>query len=69
VFEVAKDSNKIEIRHAVQSLFNVSVTAVRTLVVRGKQKRVGRFSGRRPAWKKAVVTLKAGDNIEFFEGV
>ena len=69
VFEVAKDSNKIEIRHAVQSLFKVTVTGVRTLVVRGKQKRVGRFSGRRPAWKKAVVTLKAGDNIEFFEGV
>jgi large subunit ribosomal protein L23 len=53
----------------VQSLFKVTVTGVRTLVVRGKQKRVGRFSGRRPAWKKAVVTLKAGDNIEFFEGV
>jgi large subunit ribosomal protein L23 len=69
VFEVSKDANKIEIRHAVQSLFKVTVTGVRTLVVRGKQKRVGRFSGRRPAWKKAVVTLKAGDNIEFFEGV
>jgi large subunit ribosomal protein L23 len=69
VFEVAKDANKIEIRHAVQSLFNVTVTGVRTLVIRGKQKRVGRFSGQRPAWKKAFVTLKAGDNIEFFEGV
>lgn len=69
VFEVARDANKIEIRGAVQSLFNVTVTSVRTLVVRGKQKRVGRFSGRRPSWKKAVVTLKSGDNIEFFEGV
>lgn len=69
VFEVARDANKIEIRSAVQSLFKVTVTGVRTLVVRGKQKRVGRFSGQRPSWKKAFVTLKPGDNIEFFEGV
>jgi large subunit ribosomal protein L23 len=69
VFEVARDANKIEIRGAVQSLFKVTVTAVRTLIVRGKQKRVGRFSGQRPSWKKAFVTLKPGDNIEFFEGV
>ncbi len=69
VFEVASDANKIEIRGAVQSLFKVTVTSVRTLVVRGKQKRVGRFAGRRPSWKKAFVTLKPGDNIEFFEGV
>lgn len=69
VFEVARDANKIEIRGAVQALFKVTVTSVRTLVVRGKQKRVGRFAGRRPGWKKAFVTLKPGDNIEFFEGV
>ena len=69
VFEVARDANKIEIRSAIQSLFKVTVTDVHTLVVRGKKKRVGRFEGQRPAWKKAVVTLKAGDNIEFFEGV
>jgi large subunit ribosomal protein L23 len=69
VFEVARDANKIEIRGAVQALFKVTVTDVRTLVVRGKEKRVGRFSGRRPSWKKAFVTLKPGDNIEFFEGV
>ena len=69
VFEVARDANKIEIAGAVQALFKVTVTSVRTLVVRGKQKRVGRFSGRRPSWKKAFVTLKPGDNIEFFEGV
>ena len=69
VFEVARDANKIEIRGAVQSLFKVTVTSVRTLVVRGKMKRIGRFSGRRPGWKKAFVTLKPGDNIEFFEGV
>ena len=53
----------------MQSLFKVGVTAVRTIVVRGKQKRVGRYSGRRPGWKKAIVTLKAGDSISFFEGV
>lgn len=69
VFEVARDANKIEIKQAVQTLFKVGVTDVRTLVVRGKQKRIGRFSGRRPSWKKAFVTLKPGDNIEFFEGV
>ena len=69
VFEVARDANKIEIRRAVQDLFKVTVADVRTLVVRGKAKRIGRFSGRRPAWKKAFVTLKPGDNIEFFEGV
>jgi large subunit ribosomal protein L23 len=69
VFEVARDSNKIDIRRAVETLFKVAVTDVRTLIVRGKTKRVGKYSGRRPAWKKAFVTLKRGDNIEFFEGV
>jgi large subunit ribosomal protein L23 len=69
VFEVARDANKIDVRRAVETLFKVSVQDVRTLVVRGKEKRVGRFAGRRPSWKKAFVTLKPGDNIEFFEGV
>jgi large subunit ribosomal protein L23 len=69
VFEVARDANKVDVRRAVESLFKVTVTDVRTLIVRGKEKRVGRFSGRRPSWKKAFVTLKPGDNIEFFEGV
>ena len=69
VFEVARDANKDKNHKTDQSLFKVTVTSVRTLVVRGKQKRVGRFSGRRPSWKKAFVTLKPGDNIEFFEGV
>ena len=69
VFEVAKDSNKIEIAAAVSKLFNVTVTNVRTIVTRGKVKRVGRFAGQRPGMKKAIVTLKAGDNISFFEGV
>ena len=69
LFEVALDANKIEIREAVQKLFNVTVTQVRTQVARGKIKRVGRNVGRRPARKKAIVTLKPGDTIEFFEGV
>jgi large subunit ribosomal protein L23 len=69
VFEVARDANKIEIRSAVQTLFKVTVTDVRTLVVRGKEKRVGRFVGQTSAWKKAIVTLAAGQNVEFFEGV
>jgi large subunit ribosomal protein L23 len=69
VFEVADDANKIEIRNAVQKLFNVHVTDVHTLVSRGKLKRVGRSMGRRPMTKKAIVTLRPGDTIEFFEGV
>lgn len=66
VFEVALDANKIEIRHAVEILFNVKVTDVCTLVQRGKVKRVGKRALKKPNWKKAVVTLKAGDDIQFF---
>ncbi len=68
-FEVAPDANKIEIKNAVEKLWNVSVLKVRTAVVRGKEKRMGRFIGRRSNWKKALVTLAPGQNIEFFEGV
>jgi large subunit ribosomal protein L23 len=69
LFEVRKDANKMQIREAVEKLFNVTVLDVRTQIVRGKEKRIGRFIGRRPHWKKAIVTLKAGETIEFFEGV
>ncbi len=69
VFEVARDANKIEIKRAVESLFRVKVLRVQTLSVKGKEKRVGRFVGRTPDWKKALATLKEGDSIEFFEGV
>lgn len=69
LFEVARDANKVEIRNAVEKLWNVNVVAVRTAVVRGKEKRMGRFTGRRSNWKKALVTIAAGQNIEFFEGV
>jgi large subunit ribosomal protein L23 len=69
LFEVARDANKVEIRYAVQKLWNVDVLSVRTSVVRGKEKKMGRFVGKRSNWKKAVVTIAAGQNIEFFEGV
>lgn len=67
-FEVYPHVNKIEIRKAVESLFNVKVTRVRTINTLGKEVRVGRNRGRRPDWKKAIVTLAAGNKIEFFEG-
>jgi large subunit ribosomal protein L23 len=69
LFEVARDANKVEIRYAVEKLWNVSVVDVRTAIVRGKEKRMGRFTGKRSNWKKAMVTIAAGQNIEFFEGV
>ncbi len=69
LFEVARDANKVEIRHAVQKLWNVDVLAVRTSIVRGKEKRMGRFVGKRSNWKKAVVTIAPGQTVEFFEGV
>jgi large subunit ribosomal protein L23 len=68
-FEVDPDANKIEIKQAVEALFNVKVSDVHTQVVRGKERRVGRFIGRRPSWKKAIVTLAKGNKIDFFEGV
>lgn len=66
VFEVARDANKIQIREALERLFKVKVLNVNTLVQRGKVKRVGRRELKRPNWKKAIVTLRKGDNIEFF---
>jgi large subunit ribosomal protein L23 len=68
-FVVAKDANKIEIGKAIEELFNVKVREVRTMRYAGKQRRVGKFVGRRSSWKKAVVTLRQGDTIEIFEGV
>ncbi len=68
-FVVANDANKIEIAHAIEKQFNVKVKDVRTMRYAGKQKRMGRWVGRKAAWKKAVVTLAEGDTIEIFEGV
>jgi large subunit ribosomal protein L23 len=66
VFEVARDANKIQIKEAVQKLFNVKVKSVNTQVYRGKDRRMGRGYGKMQNWKKAIVTLKAGENIDFF---
>ena len=66
-FQVALDANKVDIRRAVEAIFKVKVTDVRTQVVFGKEKRMGRFVGRRPTWKKAVVQLAPDNKIELFE--
>jgi large subunit ribosomal protein L23 len=65
-FVVTNDSNKIEIAQAVEKQFNVTVKSVRTMRYAGKERRVGRWVGRRASWKKAVVTLAEGDTIELF---
>lgn len=69
LFRVAKTANKVEIKHAIEQLFKVSVVDVHTVQLRGKVKRLGRFQGRRPDWKKAIVSLKEGQSIELYEGV
>jgi large subunit ribosomal protein L23 len=68
-FVVNRDANKIEIAKAVEKQFGVKVRDVRTMRYAGKQKRMGRFVGRKASWKKAMVTLAEGDSIELFEGV
>jgi len=68
VFRVHPRANKVEIRHAVETLFKVKVEKVRTSRLLGKARRVGRHLGRRPNWKKAYVTLAEGSRIDFFEG-
>jgi len=69
VFRVRPGASKDAIREVVERLFKVTVLRVRTLRVLGKKRRRGRVIGSRPDWKKAYVTLKEGDRIEFFEGV
>lgn len=69
-FKVLRDANKIEIKDAVEKIFKVKVESVRTATFHGKKRRQGRYSGRRPDWKKAYVTLKQGEKmIEFSEAV
>lgn len=65
-FEVNRQANKIEIRKAVEMVFGVRVTGVRTLVVRGDLKRVGQFYGKQRSWKKAIVTLHPDDSIDLY---
>lgn len=66
-FEVSNAASKPAIRKAVETFFKVKVTEVRTLIIRGKVKRVGRYFGKRNNWKKAIVTLAKGQKIEMFE--
>ena len=67
-FQVHPDASKPQIREAIESLFGVKVTGVWTSNVRGKEKRMGQTVGRRPNWKKAIVTLRDGDSITIFKG-
>jgi len=67
-FEVDRRANKIEIKQAVEQIFKVDVLSVTTMNMDGKKKRVGRFFTHRPDWKKAIVTIKPGQRVEFFEG-
>jgi len=69
VFRVRDGASKDAIRDAIEDMFKVTVIGVRTLRMLGKKRRRGRIVGTRPNWKKAYVTLKEGDRIEFFEGV
>lgn len=68
-FLVDPKANKTEIRQAIEQIFKVKVKSVNTINLMGKLKRMGRYQGRRPSWKRAIVTLEKGSRIEFFEGV
>ena len=67
-FSVDPRANKIQIKESIEKSFKVSVLKIRTMNVRGDKKRLGRHEGRKSSWKKALVTLKEGETIEFFEG-
>ncbi len=69
VFRVDKKANKLQIKKAVEGLFKVKVEEVTTMMIHGRPKRLGRYEGRRPDWKKAIVKLKKGEAIELFEAV
>ncbi len=66
VFEVAPTANKVDVKNAVEKLFDVKVTNVHTMIFRGKAKRVGKYTGLRHNWKKAIVTLKEGTDLDVF---
>jgi len=68
-FEVDRRANRVEIRKAVEKIFDVHVSEVRTMQIKGKVKQRGRIVGKRKDWKKAIVKLMPGERIEFFEGV
>ncbi|MBW1725534.1 MAG: 50S ribosomal protein L23 [Deltaproteobacteria bacterium] len=68
-FEVDRNANRVEIKRAIQDIFNVKVASVKTMQVKGKTKQRGRIIGKRRDWKKAIVKLMPGERIDFFEGV
>lgn len=67
-FEIDRTANRVEIKKAVEDIFNVRVAVVRTMQVKGKTKQRGRITGKRRDWKKAIVKLMPGERIDFFEG-
>ena len=69
VFKVNPLANKLEIKRAIESAFGVKVVDVKTINVKGKTKRLGRFEGQRSSWKKAIIRLKEGNTIEIFENI
>lgn len=69
LFKVEKNANKIDIKRAVEGIFKVKVERVATMNYKGKVKRMGRHSGKRADWKKAIVTLKEGEKLDFIEGI
>jgi len=68
-FEIDRNANRVEVKKAIENIFNVKVASVRTVQVKGKFKRRGRILGKRKDWKKAIVKLMPGERIDFFEGV
>jgi len=68
-FEVDRRANRVEIKRAIEKLFNVRVSTIRTIQIKGKKKQRGRVIGKRKDWKKAIATLMPGERIDFFEGV
>ena len=68
-FKISRKANRVEVKSAVENIFNVKVAGVRTMQVKGKTKQRGRIIGKRKDWKKAIVTLMQGERIDFFEGV
>ena len=68
-FEVDRRANRVEIKRAIEKIFNVRVSTIRTIQVKGKKKQRGRVIGKRKDWKKAIATLMPGERIDFFEGV
>ena len=69
LFKVARSANKIEIKKAIEDIFKVKVDRVATINYLGKKKRMGKYIGKRPDWKKAIITLKKGEKLDFVEGV